>query len=69
VLRDSMLQGNCTDDRPIKAKSDIELMNSQAANIINKYPNCVEPFLEKNNPIEHADMEVINKLVKGYEDE
>ena len=50
VLRDSMLMGNCIDDRPIKYPTGLEfsILNQKAAEIIEKYPNCVTPFLEKD---------------------
>ena len=48
VLRDSMLMGNCTDDRPIQYpnKLSIKDFNKQASDIINKYKECAKPFLE-----------------------
>ena len=46
VLRDSMLLGNWIDDRPIKNPLNIDVLNKKAKEIIEKYPNCVEPFLE-----------------------
>lgn len=51
VVRDSMLMGNCVDDRPIEYPNNLELQkfNEQVANIIEKYPDCKEPFLNKNN--------------------
>lgn len=50
VLRDSMLMDKCEDDRPIKYPKglNIKQFNEQAATIIEKYPECVKPFLEKN---------------------
>jgi len=49
VLRDSMLMGNCEDDRPLKYPEglDISQLNKQAEEIIQKYPYCVKPFTEK----------------------
>lgn len=49
VLRDSILMNNWEDDRPISHPNgpDIERLNTKASKIIDKYPNCVEPFLEK----------------------
>lgn len=50
VLRDSMLMGNCTDDRPIRYPEGLDLkgFNEQAAELIEKYPECAKPFLEKD---------------------
>jgi len=47
VLRDSMLQGNWIDDRPIRYENKVEELNTKAGEIIDKYPNCVPPYLEK----------------------
>ena len=49
VLRDSMLMGNCDDDRPISYpnKLNISKFNDQAVEIIKKYPTCEKPFLKK----------------------
>lgn len=51
VLRDSMLMGNCDDDRPIRHKNglDFQKLSDTATDIIEKYPDCAEPFLEKSN--------------------
>jgi hypothetical protein len=48
VLRDSMLQENAVDDRPPKAKNQnwIQEQNKKAEEIINKYPNAVEPYTQ-----------------------
>lgn len=50
VLRDSMLMENWIDDRPIRHSKgpDTKRLNDAAAEIIKKYPNCKEPFLEIN---------------------
>lgn len=50
VLRDSMLCGNWTDDRPLQNPNKLykKNFNPKAAAIIEKYPNCVDPFTEKN---------------------
>lgn len=50
VLRDSMMMGNCTDDRPIKYPEGFSLSqyNEQAAELIDKYPDCAKPFLEED---------------------
>lgn len=49
VLRDSMLMGNWVDDRPPQYPTglDISGMNAQAASIIERYPDAVPPFTEK----------------------
>lgn len=48
VVRDSMHMGNCMDDRPLRYPDGINMkkFNKMAADIIEKYPGCVEPFLE-----------------------
>lgn len=50
VIRDSMLMNNFEDDRPIRYPNnlDINQFNKQASIIIEKYPNCAKPFLEKD---------------------
>ena len=47
VLRDSMLMGNWIDDRPIQNPINMSKLNEKAAAVIEKYPDCVPPFLEK----------------------
>ena len=47
VLRDSMLMGNWTDDRPIRNPINMRELNEKAASVIENYPDCVSPFLEK----------------------
>lgn len=48
VLRDSMLLGNWEDDRPPKFPLGwVQELNKKAADIIEKYPNAVPPFMEK----------------------
>ena len=51
VLRDSMLMGNCKDDRPKRYPSGMDMakFNKQAEHMIEKYPDCVKPFLEKQD--------------------
>lgn len=48
VIRDSMLMGNDEDDRPIKYPNGLDMakFNELASDIIKKYPDCKEPFLE-----------------------
>lgn len=48
VVRDAMIMGKCEDDRPVKYPSGlpIQKFNSQAADLIKKYPECKEPYLE-----------------------
>lgn len=48
VWRDSMLMGNYTDDRPMRYPSGLHVnaLNEQAETVIEKYPDCVEPFTE-----------------------
>jgi hypothetical protein len=49
VVRDSMIMGNCEDDRPLKYTDGLDMneLNSRAASLIEKYPECAEPFLNK----------------------
>jgi hypothetical protein len=49
VLRDSMLMNNWIDDRPVKYPNGLEIdkLNKLASDIIDKYPNAVEPFTEE----------------------
>jgi len=47
VLRDSMLIGNWTDDRPPKVKDGwVKNLNKSAEEIIEKYPNALEPYTQ-----------------------
>ena len=48
VLRDSMLMKNWEDDRPpqLPNKLDIAELNKKAAEIIEKYPDSVTPFIQ-----------------------
>lgn len=47
VLRDSMSQGNWSDDRPPKSTAGWQqVLNEQAKIIIQKYPNSKEAFTE-----------------------
>lgn len=49
VLRDSMLIGNWVDDRPPKLRDNwVQELNKQAEQIIEKYPNPLEPYTELN---------------------
>jgi len=49
VLRDSMLTGNWVDDRPPKVKSGwVTELNQKAQEIIEKYPDAVNPYTELN---------------------
>lgn len=47
VLRDSMLMGNWIDDRPIQNPINMSKLNEKAAAVIEKYPDCAPPFIEK----------------------
>jgi hypothetical protein len=48
VLRDSMLIGNWKDDRPPKStKGWIKELNKKAEEVINKYPDSLEPYTEQ----------------------
>jgi len=46
VLRDSMLMGNWVDDRPLRNPIKMQEKNAKAAEIIEKYPNAEEPYIE-----------------------
>jgi hypothetical protein len=47
VLRDSMMIGNWKDDRPPSVKAGwVQEMNKKAGEIIEKYPNGLEPYTE-----------------------
>ena len=50
VVRDSMMMDNWVDDRPPCYPNASELMRNNPAveTILEKYPDCVEPFTEKN---------------------
>lgn len=51
VLRDAMMNDMWSDDRPPKMKNQewVQEMNRKAGEIIDKYPNGVPPYLEKNH--------------------
>ena len=55
VVRDSQLMGNFNDDRPLKYTNGLKgrsgLMK-EVAEIVKKYPDCAEPFLEINKEAE-----------------
>lgn len=47
VLRDAMLLDKVSDDRPPKVKSGwVQDLNKKAEEIINRYPNALEPYTE-----------------------
>lgn len=49
VLRDAMMNDMWVDDRPPKSKAGwVEEMNAKAAEIIEKYPDPLEPYTELN---------------------
>lgn len=49
VLRDAMLNNKFYDDRPPKLEDGwVKKLNEKAKEIIEKYPNPVKPFLEKD---------------------
>jgi hypothetical protein len=48
VLRDSMIRGNWSDDRPPKVQEGwMQELNEKAGEVINKYPNSVAAVTEK----------------------
>lgn len=69
VVRDSMLMGNCEDDRPIKYLNGLPIVefNKQAEAIIKKYPECKKPFIEKDQS--ELEKQQIIKKVKQKRDE
>lgn len=50
VMRDGMLMDNYIDDRPIKYPYGLDMskFNKKAGDIIEKIPDCVAPYLEKD---------------------
>lgn len=50
VLRDAMMNDLWEDDRPpkVKNKDFIKEFNIKAEEIINKYPDAITPYIEKN---------------------
>jgi hypothetical protein len=50
TLRDSMLMGNWVDDRPLRNPNKLykKTFNPKAKEIIEKYPDAVEPYTEAN---------------------
>jgi len=56
VLRDSMLMGNMIDDRPVRNPRSKEIwknLNKLAGDIIDKYPDCKEPFTQEREEKEN----------------
>lgn len=48
VLRDSMIQGKFNDDRPPRTSPDfLELLQERTDDVLEKYPDAVEPWTEK----------------------
>jgi hypothetical protein len=47
VLRDAMLSGKFTDDRPPRVFDDWPALNDKAGEIIDRYPEPKEPFVEQ----------------------
>ena len=56
VVRDSMLMKNDVDDRPLQYPEGLDMKHYDklAADIIEKYPDCVEPFLETNKDLDRS---------------
>ena len=50
VIRDSMIMKKYVDDRPIQHPNRLEIkkLNLKTSDLIDKYPDCKEPFIEKN---------------------
>ncbi len=52
VLRDAMLLDKCVDDRPPKVKQGwVQKLNDLAKEIIEKYPEELEPYTELNKEL------------------
>jgi len=69
ILRDSMIVGNWVDDRPPKLDDYwIQELNKKAAEIIDKYPVPMNPYLEIDNKLpKNPDLnEVVLNLLKPY---
>lgn len=49
VLRDAMIQGKFTDDRPPKSRQWIHALNERSAALAEQYPNPVKPYTEADN--------------------
>ncbi len=56
VLRDSMLMENWVDDRPLRNPNMLykKYFNPQAKEIIERYPDCVVPYLENNKDLDRS---------------
>lgn len=55
ILRDSMIQENWVDDRPIKGKQGwIQELNKKAEDIIARYPDALPPYTEKSQNPEYT---------------
>lgn len=52
VLRDSQIMGNGVDDRPVRLPNGINTveLNKKAADLIEKYPECVPPYVYDSRP-------------------
>ena len=57
VLRDSMLMENWVDDRPLRNPNKLykKSFNPKAKEIIEKYPDCVVPYLENNKDLDRSE--------------
>jgi hypothetical protein len=64
VLRDSMLFGNFTDDRPIRQVDMMGDLNHAASKLVDKYPNPVEGFTQVRKDMESRKI-VPESLVTG----
>lgn len=56
VLRDSMLMGNWMDDRPLRNPNKLykKSFNPKAKEIIERYPDAVEPYTEANKELDRT---------------
>jgi hypothetical protein len=62
VLRDSMKQGNWTDDRPpVTPDGWLEELNAKAAALVDKYPVSVPPCVQRTAPLPVGEWSKDNK--------
>lgn len=70
ILRDSMLNGNWTDDRPPKINSGwIQESNKKVKELIAKYPNPKSPYTELNKNEEKNNIcPVVEKIMSNLQE-
>jgi len=56
VLRDSMIQGNATDDRPpVSPEEWLANLNKHASEVIDRYPDAVTPYVKGDTELHGED--------------